>query len=444
MADLAPLLAAAKRAVRVASRLALSVSARGLAPCDAAAKPDASPVTVADYGAQAALNVLLLHALQGEGAVRALLGGAPAPAAFRVLGEESAAGLAGCSAGLQAAVLAAFAGAMAPRAELAGGGGGGEWSGGDVLQALGAGSCAGGRASEGAGEGRGYWVMDPIDGTKGFLRGGQYAVGLAFIRDGAPVLAVMACPALPYPAWPREEAPAPAPTPGALFAATAGGGATQEPLFGAAGAGEALPQRISCARQPPRASAELTLCESFEAGHSSHSASEAVAAALGLARQPIRMDSMGKYALVARGCGDLYFRCAQWGARERSAQSKPANAPPHPSPTLATPTFLPPLQNAPRQLQRVRVGPRPWLAAADRGGRHSDGQRGQAPGLFPGGAPGGQQGRDWRSEPGASRSHAGCHQGRARSRGGSSSGRRRRRRQRPLGRRPVHSEYCIF
>jgi hypothetical protein len=114
MADLVPLLAAAKRAVRVASRLALSVSARGLAPCDAAAKADASPVTVADYGAQAALNVLLLHALQGEGAVRAVLGGAPAPAAFRVLGEESAAGLAGCSAGLQAAVGRRALAAMRP------------------------------------------------------------------------------------------------------------------------------------------------------------------------------------------------------------------------------------------------------------------------------------------------------------------------------------------
>jgi hypothetical protein len=31
-------------------------------------------------------------------------------------------------------------------------------------------------------------VLDPIDGTKGFLRGGQYAVGLALIEDGKPVL----------------------------------------------------------------------------------------------------------------------------------------------------------------------------------------------------------------------------------------------------------------
>lgn len=27
--------------------------------------------------------------------------------------------------------------------------------------------------------GRRYWALDPIDGTKGFLRGGQYAVALA-------------------------------------------------------------------------------------------------------------------------------------------------------------------------------------------------------------------------------------------------------------------------
>lgn len=43
---------------------------------------------------------------------------------------------------------------------------------------------------------RSYWVLDPIDGTRGFLRGGNalYVVGLALVLEGKPVLGVMGCP----------------------------------------------------------------------------------------------------------------------------------------------------------------------------------------------------------------------------------------------------------
>lgn len=43
----------------------------------------------------------------------------------------------------------------------------------------------------------GYWALDPIDGTKGFLRGGQYAVCLGLIVDGEVVVGVTGCPNLP-------------------------------------------------------------------------------------------------------------------------------------------------------------------------------------------------------------------------------------------------------
>ena len=42
-----------------------------------------------------------------------------------------------------------------------------------------------------------FWTLDPIDGTKGFLRGGQYAVCLALIVDGDVKLGVIGCPNLP-------------------------------------------------------------------------------------------------------------------------------------------------------------------------------------------------------------------------------------------------------
>ncbi|KAL7472807.1 hypothetical protein ACHAXS_013205 [Conticribra weissflogii] len=45
------------------------------------------------------------------------------------------------------------------------------------------------------------WALDPIDGTKGFLRGrlsgGQYCVALALIEDGVPIVSVLGCPNLP-------------------------------------------------------------------------------------------------------------------------------------------------------------------------------------------------------------------------------------------------------
>ena len=50
------------------------------------------------------------------------------------------------------------------------------------------------------------------------------------------------------------------------------------------------------------------LCESFESGHSDHDLSQSIARVLGISQPPIRIDSMGKYGLVARGCGDIYLR----------------------------------------------------------------------------------------------------------------------------------------
>lgn len=42
-----------------------------------------------------------------------------------------------------------------------------------------------------------FWVLDPVDGTLGFVRGDQYAVALALIEDGEPVLGVLGCPNYP-------------------------------------------------------------------------------------------------------------------------------------------------------------------------------------------------------------------------------------------------------
>ncbi len=52
------------------------------------------------------------------------------------------------------------------------------------------------RGGHAGGSGR-FWTLDPIDGTKGFLRGEQYAIALALIDGGAVRLGVLGCPNLP-------------------------------------------------------------------------------------------------------------------------------------------------------------------------------------------------------------------------------------------------------
>ena len=65
------------------------------------------------------------------------------------------------------------------------------------------------------------WALDPIDGTKGFLRGGQYAVCLGLLVDGLVVVGVMGCPNLPvdFTGGASQE--------GAIFVAVRGEGAFQ-------------------------------------------------------------------------------------------------------------------------------------------------------------------------------------------------------------------------
>lgn len=67
----------------------------------------------------------------------------------------------------------------------------------------------------------GMWTVDPIDGTKGFLRGEQYAVCLAFIVDARVQLGVIGCPNLP------QDTANPASQKGCIFVAVRGQGAHQ-------------------------------------------------------------------------------------------------------------------------------------------------------------------------------------------------------------------------
>jgi len=161
--------------------------------------------------------------------------------------------------------------------------------------------------STGGNKGR-IWALDPIDGTKGFLRGGQYAVCLALIVDGEVKVGVLGCPNLPV----DDSAPLSADIGanatdaegyGVLFSAVEGQGATSRPL----GKGE-LQKSKPISMKPVKDIKQTTFCESVEAGHSSHGDLAAIAGKLGIVKPSVRMDSQAKYGSIARGAGDIYLR----------------------------------------------------------------------------------------------------------------------------------------
>ncbi|KAI1636838.1 3',5'-bisphosphate nucleotidase [Biscogniauxia mediterranea] len=160
--------------------------------------------------------------------------------------------------------------------------------------------------SEGGAKGR-IWAIDPIDGTKGFLRGGQYAVCLALMVDGDVKVGVLGCPNLPVddaaPLTGSMESGQTDEGKGCLFSGVLGQGATSRPLTTGALAPE---QKIAMKAITDIATA--TFCESVEAGHSAHGDQAEIAKKLGITNPSVRMDSQAKYASIARGAGDIYLR----------------------------------------------------------------------------------------------------------------------------------------
>ncbi len=140
-----------------------------------------------------------------------------------------------------------------------------------------------------------YWVLDPVDGTKGFLRGDQYAVALALVHHGRVVVGALGCPNL------GAELPNSTPAgPGTVLVAEIGRG-TSMGLIGGTTAEMIAVDRIDDAVQ-------ARFCESVEAAHAAHSDQARIAARLGITRAPVRIDSQCKYAIVARGDASIYLR----------------------------------------------------------------------------------------------------------------------------------------
>ena len=255
MADYVVELETALDAVRAAARVCRAVQAR-LVSAETLEKKDKSPVTVADFASQAIVCQRLAAALPDD----------------RVVGEEDSAELRHPD---QAELLKAVVREVASEVE-----------GSPAAEAVLGWIDRGGAAADT----ERYWTLDPIDGTKGFLRGQQYAVALGLIEKGEVVLGVLGCPNLQ-----GDEGP------GLLFSAVRGRGAREHTL---AGAGEGRKIGVAAVATP----AEARFCESVESAHSDQSESAQIAVRLGITQEPFRIDSQCKYAAVGRGDASIYLR----------------------------------------------------------------------------------------------------------------------------------------
>lgn len=212
-------------------------------------KGDRSPVTVADYAVQALVGRRLKDAFPGE----------------PLVAEEESGAL--------------------KKAENT-------WLLDEVVQAVGEGSredvCAWIDAGRAGAEDR-FWTLDPIDGTRGFLRGDQYAVCLALIVSGKVELSVMGCPNLDLEAVDGH---------GVLVAAARGRGCWARRLGGDAWT------RLSVSGR----TGDLIALRSFESRHTDEARVNEILERLGVRRAPLLMDSQAKYVVLAAGEGDLLLR----------------------------------------------------------------------------------------------------------------------------------------
>ena len=225
-------------------------------------KGDRSPVTIADFAAQSIVSMILQKY----------------DASIPLVGEEDAQ-LLRENEELKQKVCSVVHNVLPEKTEE------------EILNAIDRGTYEGGSTGT-------FWVLDPIDGTKGFLRKQQYAIALGLVENGEVILGVLGCPNLP------RDLNSPEQDIGSVFFATKGGGSFRW-------LSQDHHEPISVSKEPFR------FCESVEKGHSSHSRSQQIADIVGITEPPIRMDSQCKYALVAQGQAAAYLRLTKSGYVEK-------------------------------------------------------------------------------------------------------------------------------
>jgi 3'(2'), 5'-bisphosphate nucleotidase len=140
-----------------------------------------------------------------------------------------------------------------------------------------------------------FWTLDPIDGTKGYLRGEQYAVALALIESGKVTLGVLVCPNLGVDCSMENDER------GVVVVAKRGKGCWRASMDSPANF-----ERITVSAESDIRQARLM--RSVEAAHTNTGQMGELVDAMGVVAEPIRMDSQAKYAVLAAGGGELLLR----------------------------------------------------------------------------------------------------------------------------------------
>ena len=130
-----------------------------------------------------------------------------------------------------------------------------------------------------------YWVLDPVDGTKGFLRRNQYAIALGLTIDKTPVLGALGCPC-----W--QE--------GTVYFASQGEGAFSIPLHGT----DLTPIHVSDVSDASLA----RVLRSVEKGHTNVGQIDYIVEKLNIKTDPVSIDSQVKYGVLASGGAEILLR----------------------------------------------------------------------------------------------------------------------------------------
>ncbi|KAF5728653.1 PAP-specific phosphatase HAL2-like [Tripterygium wilfordii] len=274
-------------------------------------KTDNSPVTIADWGVQATVSWILSEAL---GSIN-----------VSIVAEEDVQTLSKAnSAGLLEAVVRTVNECLAEAPRFGLKGPSSVLGTSEVLEAI-------SRCNSNGGPNGRFWALDPVDGTLGFVRGDQYAVALALIEDGEPVIGVLGCPNYPlrkewlsyHHRYHRIISKLMPPTSESwdkgcvIYAKKGSGEAWMQPLLHKSEVlvwpNAARPVQVSSIDNPALA----TFCEPVEKANSSHSFTAGLAHSVGVRKQPLRLYSMVKYAAIARGDAEIFMKFARSGYKEK-------------------------------------------------------------------------------------------------------------------------------
>lgn len=245
----------------VAAACGLCVAAGETATAKAWEKDDGSPVTAADYAAQFVLTKAIREVFPQD----------------EILAEETPRSLSG----ERGEEMLANILRLLPETGKS-----------EFLETLGEG---GGDANAGR-----FWTVDPIDGTAGFISGGQFAVAAALVEDGVPAVGLLGCPGLGIILFASREN-------GLYRTRTDGSGAERMGI-------------------PKPRKEKTVLCETARGSRGTYLQSEKIRDGLPRRTETVRMDSQCKYALLAGGEADVFVRVPNAGGRKESVWDHAAGA----------------------------------------------------------------------------------------------------------------------